>query len=143
GQNSLEYQVCDEDNNCGRAFQYFTIIPAGLDNTTDATDDFVFVEQGEIGTGNVSENDIDPEGDSQTVTAGTFNSSAGTLELSANGDFIFTPASGFSGPSDFVYTTSDGQSSASATLHVLVGTASGHSVLNPDFNVTNINVPVE
>src|SRR5690606_25934263 len=126
---------------------YFTIIPLGLENTTDATDDFIYIPHGETGTGNVSENDIDPEGDGQSVTfQNTSISGAGTFILSTGGDYTFTPDAGFSGPVDIVYTTSDNGSpsaSASATLHILVGTAPDGSHFNPDFNVTYINVSVD
>lgn len=125
GRDSLEYQICDKGTpaNCGSAYQYFTVYPDGFVTTTDATDDFASTPYGEPVTGNVSDNDIDPQGLPQTVTAQTNTvSGVGTLTLSSTGDYTFTPEAGFSGPHDFTYTTcqtANPSVCASATLHVL------------------------
>lgn len=128
GRDSLEYKICDKtappNSICATAWQYFTVFPDGLDNTTDATDDFVSTPYGMAASGNVSTNDTDPEGNSQTVQAqNTTITGKGTLVLNTDGTYTFTPVSGFSGPVDFTYTTCDNGSPsacASATLHILV-----------------------
>jgi hypothetical protein len=75
-------------------------------------------------SGNVKTNDSDAEGHTQTVVAQTTTiPGKGTLVLSANGSFAFTPAFNYAGPVLFVYTTCDNgtpQACADATLYVLV-----------------------
>src|SRR5690606_31005730 len=108
GRDSLEYQVCDENSNCASAYQYFTITPADVANSTDATDDYIFVPYGESVSGNVSTNDVDPEGDGQMVSEGTTTvAGVGTLDLANDGSFTFTPEAGFSGSYEFTYETCD------------------------------------
>jgi hypothetical protein len=65
-------------------------------------------------------NDFDPDGDtlSAVLVSETVN---GTLNLSADGDFTYTPNPGFVGSDSFVYLASDGFNlSGPATMHILV-----------------------
>lgn len=127
GKDSLLYEVCDDSATplCATAWQYFTVIPQGSPSSTNATDDYITVQANTTGVGNVSDNDVDPQGLSQTVTAqpNVTISGVGVFDLQSNGEFTFTPEAGFSGPYEFTYTTcqTDNPSvCASATLHVLV-----------------------
>ena len=68
-------------------------------------------------------NDTDPDGDALTSTlvSGTTH---GTLTLSADGSFSYTPAAGYNGPDTFTYRTSDGAvdtNPASVSLTVTAG----------------------
>ena len=146
GEDVLTYRVCDNGNpaQCATTTQTITVQPAGATNTTVAVDDYNQTRAGVAVSGNVRTNDSDPQGNTQTVTAQTANvAGKGTLQLNADGTYTFTPAAGFTGPVDFVYTTCDNgtpQACASATLHILVTAPTGDT--NPDFNVTTVNVPV-
>jgi hypothetical protein len=75
-------------------------------------------------SGNVKNNDTDPEGNVQTVTAqNTTIPGKGTLVLASSGLFTFTPVNGFYGPVQFPYSTCDSgtpQACAAATIHILV-----------------------
>ncbi|MDF1698560.1 MAG: Ig-like domain-containing protein [Saprospiraceae bacterium] len=125
GNDTLRYSVCvdGEPLNCAEADQIISVFTVSADNSTVAADDFTSTQQSTPVTGNVSNNDSDPEGDSQSVTPQTTTVAAGTLVLLANGDYTFTPAETFFGPVEFPYTTTDDNvspASASATLHILV-----------------------
>ncbi|MEI9946729.1 MAG: Ig-like domain-containing protein [Chitinophagaceae bacterium] len=70
-------------------------------------------------------NDIDPEGNSQTVTiqSSTTVASRGTLTLAATVVIHSQPFSGYSGPVNFPYQTTDNGSPAAstdATLYLLI-----------------------
>lgn len=60
-------------------------------------------------SGNVLSNDIDPDGDTLSTTEMTDvrTSQGGTVTLHADGSFVFTPASDFSGVDSFVYESAD------------------------------------
>jgi VCBS repeat-containing protein len=71
-------------------------------------------------------NDTDADGDALTASLAT-NPAHGTLSLSSNGSFTYTPAAGYSGSDSFTYKASDGKSTSStATVGINVtSTSSG------------------
>ncbi len=144
GEDVLTYQVCESPSGlCTTAQEVIQVLES--DNTTIASDDYAPTPYNTPVTGNVKDNDSDPEGNTQTVTAQTTTSPAGSLTLNADGSFRFVPAPGFSGPASFSYTTCDNgtpQACANATIYVLVAPPTVSSILNPDNNVTYVNVPV-
>lgn len=147
GTDTLTYRVCDyqSPSQCASAQQIITTLPASSVNTTTAADDYIIAQVNTVTAGNVKINDTDAEGNTQAITAQTSNiPGKGTLILSADGSYIFTPETGFTGPVDFIYSTCDSgtpQACAAATLHILVRPELPFS--NPDFNSTfvNINLP--
>ena len=124
GEDIFTYQVCETPGNlCATTTVNITVKQPGATNTTYAADDYASTNISTSVSGNVSANDTDPEGNTQTVTAQTVNASAGTFTLQTDGSFTFAPASGFSGPVEFIYTTCDNGATsacANATLHLLV-----------------------
>ena len=146
GMDTLTYRVCDNCSpvSCATAIQIITVEVSNAPNTTIAVDDYVTTPMNTSVSGNVKTNDSDVEGNTQTVTAQTTTASGkGTLVLNSDGTFTFTPATGFTGPVSFVYTTCDNGTPsvcANATLYILV--APPAPVYNPDVNVTYVNVPV-
>jgi large repetitive protein len=66
--------------------------------------------------------DIDPNGDTMTVTNQTiFTVHGGRVSISANGDFVYTPAANYNGPDSFIYTVSDihgAKDTATVTLNI-------------------------
>ncbi|MEO6540860.1 MAG: Ig-like domain-containing protein [Ferruginibacter sp.] len=137
GNDTLTYQVCDNQSpaKCASAKQIITTLPASAANTTSAADDYKISRVNTPATGNVKTNDVDPEGNTQTVTAQNTNlPGKGTLVLAADGSYTFTPDTGFTGPADFPYTTCDNgtpEACASATLHILVSPAGSLPDLTP------------
>jgi hypothetical protein len=124
---SYEYEVCDLSSPtplCASSFQEITIYPTGSSNTTLAVDDFAFVSNTSSVSGNVLDNDIDPEGNTLTVTAQTVVvNNVGTLVLNTNGIYTFTPVSTYHGPVNFPYSMCDNgtpQACSQATLYILV-----------------------
>lgn len=144
GTDMLTYTVCETPgvSLCASATVTITVSASGSPNTTLAADDYISTYQGAAVSGNVKTNDTDPEGNTQTITTqNTTIPGIGTLVLAADGTYTFTPVAGATGPVDFSYTTTDNGSpsaSANGTLHILINPFNP----NPDFNVTDINVPV-
>ena len=127
GYDTLTYQVCDRSSptpQCAIANQIITITPASSTNSTLAADDYNSTPLNLAISDNVKNNDTDPEGNSQTVTAqNTTIPGTGTLVLSTNGNYTFTPANGFTGAVNFPYQVCDnGTPSActGATLYMLI-----------------------
>ncbi|MEO7048055.1 MAG: Ig-like domain-containing protein [Ferruginibacter sp.] len=127
GFDTLTYKICDlftPTPNCTTAQQIITILPASAANSTVASDDFNSMPTNTAVTGNVSTNDKDPEGNTQTVTTQNVTiGGKGTLVLAANGGYTFTPVTAFSGPVNFPYQTCDNgtpQACTGATLYLLV-----------------------
>ncbi len=126
GQDTLVYRVCvmGATTRCATAKQIISVFNSTADNSTVADDDFAVTQEEEAVTGNVKDNDSDPEGDTQSVTAQTTTIvGTGTLVLGTDGSYTFTPAKYFSGPVEFVYTICDDNASVEcvdATLHILV-----------------------
>lgn len=92
-----------------------------LANTAPVANDDTFTTDEDVAAlGNVLANDTDAEDDSLTasVLTGPLN---GTLSLSPNGGFTYTPDPDWSGTDSFTYTASDGSAtdSATATVNVL------------------------
>jgi hypothetical protein len=127
GYDQLTYQVCDLSSptpQCASANQFITIIPASSSNSTVAADDYNSTPLNTSVSGNVKNNDTDPEANSQTVTAqSTTIGGKGTLTLATNGSYTFSPVSGFNGPVNYPYQVCDNGSPSActnATLYLLV-----------------------
>jgi autotransporter-associated beta strand protein/VCBS repeat-containing protein len=64
-------------------------------------------------------NDLDPDGPSPTA-AQLGQPGHGTVSLSSNGTFVYTPSANYSGPDSFTYTASDGQFTSTGTVFLNV-----------------------
>lgn len=96
-----------------------TINLTAVDDAPVANDDAITTPEDTPTSGNVLANDSDPDGKPLTVTLGD-SPTKGTLELSDNGDFTYTPDPEFSGTDSFTYTVSDGQFTDTATVTITV-----------------------
>lgn len=107
GTDTFCYQV--EDCDGGVDVVEVCIVVDDTANTIDATDDEYTTKSGRDVSGNVLDNDVDPEGDQLLVTEMTDvrTSAGGTVTLSSDGSFLFRPAAGFVGTDSFVYESSD------------------------------------
>ena len=138
------YEVCDNATpaNCAVGYQYVTVFPTGTANTTLAADDYAFTGRGVQVSGNLLNNDTDPEGHTQTVTPINLSiPGQGTLVVDANGTYTFTPSGDYLGPINFEYTVCDDQTPAacaSATLYVLIG----EQKTMPDMHATYVDVAI-
>jgi hypothetical protein len=127
GMDTLTYSVCDNQApaKCATALQIITILPNTSTNTTLAADDYAFTAMNTPVSGNAMLNDSDPEGNAQSITPQTTTiAGKGTLVLQGNGNFTFTPVTGFTGPVNYPYTTTDvggtPVATANATIYILV-----------------------
>ncbi|WP_109298983.1 Ig-like domain-containing protein [Aquimarina sp. AU474] len=140
GEDSFEYTICDDGNPilCDTAIVTITVI-SNQGNNTFANDDAYFIACDNI-TGNVLDNDFDPEGDIQTVdTTPTVTTQNGTLLLNTNGTFTYTSNPGFIGTDSFVYTVCDDNSPSACDQATVYFTISNFTP--PD--LTNCNVTDE
>lgn len=143
GTQTIVYRVCDNSTPqiCNTGTQEITVLPAGTENTTLASDEFRFTIGSLPVSGNVLDNDRDPENNTRTVTAQTVTTDAGIFTLSAAGAYTFTAKSSFSGTASFPYTACDNgtpQACANATVTILVRLASIEAN-DDDFSATQIN----
>ncbi|RMA58454.1 DUF7507 domain-containing protein, partial [Ulvibacter antarcticus] len=127
GEDTFEYTICDDGTPqlCDTATVYIQIIP-DLSNITVANDDAYYGEVNTDITGNLLENDSDPEGQSQTldVTISPISGpTSGSVVLQPNGDFIYTPGLDFTGTDQFVYEIFDAGSPVAtdqATVYIVI-----------------------
>jgi gliding motility-associated-like protein len=144
GVDEITYRVCDNSTPalCSTAKVVYTIQPATEPAKTFATDDYNSTPAGSAVTGSVLVNDGNTAGESltATLTSGP-TATEGTLVFNPDGSYTFTPAPGFSGPVDVVYTVCSASNVCSkATLHLVVNPP---PALIPDFNATLVGLIVE
>ncbi|MGI0485065.1 beta strand repeat-containing protein [Pantanalinema rosaneae CENA516] len=85
-------------------------------------------------------NDVDVDNDPLTATT-VSGPTSGTLTLNANGSFVYTPNTGFTGADSFVYQVSDGSASSTATVNLTV-VNNTPPVANPDNYSAVVNIPL-
>ncbi|MBT8277742.1 MAG: tandem-95 repeat protein [Bacteroidia bacterium] len=148
GTDSFEYTICDDGNPalCDSAVVVITIIKDD-GNITVANDDAYFTNPDTAVSGNVSDNDFDPEGDNQFVNTTPFDDvDNGTLVLNADGTFTYTPDPGFTGTDSFIYTVCDDGTPVAcdkATVYLTVGGIGNTTDAIDDINNTYVNIPVD
>ncbi|GAB3991970.1 hypothetical protein GCM10028807_23790 [Spirosoma daeguense] len=131
GVDSFTYQICDNGSPvlCDVATVIVTVRPNPAVNQTFAFDDAFSTFTNAAIVGNVSVNDQDLEGNTQTVATTPVRGPAnGLLALSANGSFTYTPNTGFTGTDSFVYQVCDngtGPACTTATAYLTVFPANG------------------
>lgn len=108
GNDQFTYEVCDNGSpvTCDTATVYLTVL-ASL-NTTEANNDMATTDVDVSVCGSVLTNDNDPEGDEQTVnTTPVTDPVNGTVVLSEDGTYTYTPNPGFEGVDVFEYEVCD------------------------------------
>ncbi|WP_147678517.1 Ig-like domain-containing protein, partial [Algibacter pacificus] len=146
GEDTFIYEVCDDGTPqaCDQATVTITVDPLDLtDNDTYANDDAYNGDPNEPITGNVLDNDTDPEGDAQTVTVVDAPDN-GTLVLNPDGTFTYTPNEDSTGPDSFVYEVCDDgtpQACDQATVILTINPTNSTDAI-PDFNNTFVNLAV-
>ena len=148
GQVSFQYTVCDLGTPalCDVAKVTIDILPNPTGNSTFATDDIFFGREDVVLTGNVSTNDNDPEGNTQSVnTSPVIQPIHGALKLNSNGTFIYTPDANYNGLDRFVYEVCDnGMPTAcdQATVYLILAPGNDVPVAVDDVNSTDEEVAV-
>ena len=118
--------------------------PIAFDDTASTNEDV-----GTYSGSSVLANDFDWEHQSLTATAGTLYGVYGTLTMSANGTYTYTPyastqslALGQTVTDSFTYTVSDGSLSDTGTLTIAIAGRNDAPVANPDVASTGENSAV-
>ncbi len=129
GTDSFTYMALDPQGASSTATITINITP----DTPDAKNGSFTLNENSVLMGNVLADNgngatTDPDGDLVGAQTGTFATAhGGTVEISGNGDFTYTPAAGFHGTDSFTFSALDAQGeSGSATISIAV---------NPDIPV--------
>jgi VCBS repeat-containing protein len=114
-------------------------LPIAINDTAETNEDQPLT----IIPSDLLSNDSDIDGDRLTITQ-VNNSANGTVELSEDGNILFTPDSDFNGLASFEYTVTDGTDTTSATVEITVnqnrdrniieGTTQRDSLIGTDSN---------
>ena len=106
GSDSFTYEICDGGSLCDQATVTITVNP--VNDTPVALADSYTTDEDVMLNENVLANDTDLENHNLTVnTSPVVDVSHGTLVLSANGDFAYTPAPDYNGSDTFTYELCD------------------------------------
>ncbi|HEY2411242.1 MAG TPA: tandem-95 repeat protein [Pirellulaceae bacterium] len=102
---------------------------AGNDSFTTTKDTVLTVS----GSPNLLSNDTDADGNTLTVSTTPVQAPTnGTLVLSANGNFTYTPNAAFTGSDTFTYQISDGTATATGTVTITVNAANHAPIATAD-----------
>ena len=152
GTDGFVYEVCDNGTPslCDRGVVAIQILEDlnGPDNDPPfAGDDAIGLQENSVGSGDLSTNDSDPNGDFLTYTttpvAGPTN---GTVVINTNGTFTYTPNADYFGPDKFVYEVCDNGTPslcAVATAYLSVYPINAAPSAKDDINITLADTPVE
>ncbi len=153
GEDTFQYTICDDGAPippplCDTATVTIQVLGT-MGNVTHAVDDAYFGFPDLDITGNVLDNDTDPQNDIQTVDAISPISgpSNGTLVLNADGSFTYTPNAGYTGTDQFVYEIFDDGAPVArdrATVYLSIDpNGPGNEITAiDDINDTFVNLPV-
>ncbi|WP_336491808.1 Ig-like domain-containing protein, partial [Methylobacterium nigriterrae] len=115
---SVVYPVTLSDGQGGSAQQPVTITLVGANDAPVAEDASVSTRGGRPVTGTLTAKDVDADSLAFSTVTGPAH---GSLSLGANGQFTYTPATGFRGTDSFTYRASDGSlDSEPATVTIAV-----------------------
>jgi len=96
-----------------------------------------------IGEGGLLANDSDIDNSSLTVTLG-IGPAHGTVELAADGTFIYTPSADFAGADSFTYLASDGELAGNeTTVTITVTPENDKPIAEDDAYTTDENQPLQ
>jgi len=106
GTDTFIYLLCDFDSDCAGATVKITVTPQN--DSPIAIDDINTTFINMQVSGNVLNNDSDPEGNQLTTNTSPVTPPAhGSVTISQNGTYTYIPNSGFSGTDSFVYEVCD------------------------------------
>ena len=156
GFDEFDYEIIDPNGNTSSANVSLSVIPdqdPSANNEPDANDDAVVTQLNTPTNGNVLDNDSDLNSDPIVITevngipvvAGTpaviTTPNGGTLEISDDGTFAYTPGDDFTGTETVTYTIDDGMGGTdTATISLSVFDLAPEP--QDDVNATSANLPV-
>ena len=120
GADAFTYSASDGVATSNAATVALTV--TAVNNVPVAIGDAFSLAEGTSVAGNVLTNDTDSDGDSLTATLGA-GAGHGSVDLSSDGSFTYTPNAGFNGADAFTYSASDGVATSNAATVALTVTA--------------------
>ena len=117
----LEYTISDGNGGTDTARIRIQVRPlddnplANDDNATTPEDTPILLTEAFL-----TANDVDPDGDALNVIDAIITSGGGTVVVQANGDVLFTPEPNFNGTAVLEYLVTDGTTTTSAFVNVVV-----------------------
>ncbi|GLR16976.1 Ig-like domain-containing protein [Portibacter lacus] len=155
GEEKFSYIICDEGEpeKCDTADVVINVspLPIEMNNAPIANDDNGRTPNDEALSGNVMSNDNDIDGDAISVTQVVTQPTNGTITIDPNGDFVYTPNSGFVGKDKVEYEICDDGTPSecdNAILTIVVTETDGENEIycNDDSGMgwsnSSINIPV-
>ncbi|NOU62088.1 Ig-like domain-containing protein, partial [Marinifilum caeruleilacunae] len=134
GNDSFEYTLMDVDGDVSTATVYIIVDP--LDYDPIANDDFDTINEEEISTGDLFANDEDFINDPVVVISNT-EPSHGTVDVNADGTYVYRPNVDFYGIDTFTYTLQDSDGDTdTATVTITVNPVNDLPVAIDDVNIT-------
>lgn len=146
GIDEFAYTICETPSGiCDTGRVRVNVLVSDVPNSTLAADDYTPVVYNAAlavtAASGVLANDTDPEGNTQAITPKTETvAGKGTIVLSADGSYTFTPVAGYLGDAQFSYQITDNGTppySVNGTLHFLV--RENPYVTLPDLAVAYLN----
>jgi len=139
GTDSVDYTVTD-----GTATDIgtLTITVNAVNDPPVAVDDAASTDEDTLLTGAIEldANDTDLDGDSLSVTAGTFaTAQGGSLVLASDGSYTYTPAADFNGTDTVTYTVTDGSAVDTGVLTITVNAVNDAPLLTGDMSATVVS----
>ena len=148
GKDSFEYVVCDLLNICDVAKVVIYITEDGngvlVNDKPNAQDDLAATPMNVAVTGSMRLNDSDPNAPNTTLVYNTTplsNPTRGTVTLTANGNYTYTPTPGFFGNDEFKYVVCDAQGLCDTATVVIKVIPAVPDALN-DIIATVKNTPI-
>ncbi|MGH1378717.1 MAG: Ig-like domain-containing protein [Alphaproteobacteria bacterium] len=100
-------------------YMHVNTVPIAQDDVFSGDQDLDITGNLLVDNGNGA--DSDPDGDTLSVVAETISTANGSVVISVNGDFTYTPAAGYFGADSFSYTLQDGNGgNTTATANITV-----------------------
>ncbi|HCH3497371.1 TPA: cadherin-like domain-containing protein [Vibrio parahaemolyticus] len=112
----------DASLNASQVVSVSIVAPVTENNAPAAQHDSVTLTSKDPVTIDVLKNDSDPEGDTLKVISVT-QGAKGTVQITSNGQLLYSPAKSFKGSDSFSYTISDGVNTASASVNIGFGSS--------------------
>ncbi|EHZ2571903.1 cadherin-like domain-containing protein [Vibrio parahaemolyticus] len=112
----------DASLNASQVVSVSIVVPVTENNAPAAQNDSVTLTSKDPVTIDVLKNDSDPEGDTLKVISVT-QGAKGTVQITSNGQLLYSPAKSFKGSDSFSYTISDGVNTASASVNIGFGSS--------------------
>ena len=139
GLDTFEYSVSDGNGGTDTATVTITVAPVNELPIPESDTFEIIPGQSNASVVSVLANDVDVDGDALVaVLVGAPTN--GSLTLDADGTFVYTPNSGFTGDDSFTYVASDGSGESVATTVVLQTSA---TAIPPSVTPVPVITPVE